>query len=167
MTIELKAIEAQIPKIGTINREVSKGIIQSSKLLQADYREIGRTFSRRNRPKVRSRRKSRFNVVVTASSPTIGYLNSGTGIYGPKRRKITIRPKRKGFLAFRSRYRAKSRPGVLKSGSGGSSGRFVYTRKPIKVRGIRPRNYQDVILSRRSIQIQVILFNSLVKGIKV
>jgi len=55
---------------------------------------------------------------------------------------------RKGFLAFQAGYLAKTHPGSFGSTPGGSFGPWVYSRKPIWVKGIRARNFLKMTAHR-------------------
>lgn len=80
-----------------------------------------------------------LNVSPTGEGAKIwGYVNSGT-------RPHIIRPKRAGgVLAFRGGFRAKTRPGRLSSGAGGSSGRMIFTRQ-VYHPGTEARNFDELI----------------------
>lgn len=66
-------------------------------------------------------RADAIGVTVSSSDRRIGYVNFGTPPH-------VIRPKTGGMLRFQTGYRAKSRPGSLKSSTGGKFG--PYTSQP-------------------------------------
>ena len=85
-----------------------------------------------------------FDSIKMTVSPTgdgtkiWGYVNSGT-------RPHIIRPKRRGgVLAFRGGVRAKTKPGRISSGAGGSSGATVFSRE-VRHPGTEPRNFDTLI----------------------
>lgn len=64
-------------------------------------------------------------------------LNQGT-------RGHRVEPKNKKALRFRSRYKAKTAPGLVGSGPGGGSGKFVFS-KGHWVKGIKARRWDKAI----------------------
>ena len=75
-----------------------------------------------------------------------GFVDEGTGLWGPKRAKYPIRPKRPGgVLVFQAGYRAKTIPGRIRSVSGGSFGETVYSRGVMHP-GIQPRHILATVL---------------------
>jgi hypothetical protein len=59
----------------------------------------------------------------------------------------TIAPKG-GFLRFQAGFTAKTTPGSLASGPGGSFGPYVFTRKPIEHPGTKPRGFSEAAKRR-------------------
>jgi hypothetical protein len=58
---------------------------------------------------------------IVTDNEVFGYVDAGTKAH-------TIRPRRAKTLAFKAVYRAKTKPGKLRSQHGGSSGPMVYSR---------------------------------------
>ena len=82
--------------------------------------------------------------MVDTDDEIYGYVSGGT-------RPHAIRPKRRGgVLAFKGKYRAKTRPGVLGSFAGGSSGDAVFT-QAVQHPGTQARNFDKLIFEKRKI----------------
>ena len=89
------------------------------------------------------------SVLVGTDSDIYGFVDKGTGLWGPKRSKYPIVPKGPGYpLKFRSGYKAKTAVGVLGSGGGGSFGPFVRAwavmHPGIKTRGFTAMIYKEI-----------------------
>ena len=89
------------------------------------------------------------SVIVGTDNPIYGFVDKGTGLWGPKRSKYPIRPKRPGYpLRFQSGYRAKTTPGVIGSGGGGPFGPTVRAwevmHPGIKTRGFTALIYREI-----------------------
>lgn len=151
--------ESKIPDPEKYRARKGVALSQIKKILEKEYSSIDRTFSPENKLDVEGRitgDRDGSRVVVTAKSHFIKFLNNGTGIYGPRKKLIKIRPGKKGFLSFQGR-KAKTRPGSLRSRSGGPQGKRVYTRKPVEIKGIRPRLFDENITDKSRGKIQKIL----------
>lgn len=105
------------------------------------------------KPKFNVRKTKRRGVVgltITTNDERVLFVWKGTGLYGPKKQAYDI-PKKSNknakTLRFQERYRAKTRPGRIPAGTGGSSGNFIM-RKRVKHPGIKPRK-TDVLIARR------------------
>jgi len=72
------------------------------------------------------------------------YVDEGTGLYGPSKRKYPIRPKRAKALAFPSVSAPKTRPGSLVSGAGSKGGKTVFA-KEVRHPGIKARDFTGQI----------------------
>ena len=104
----------------------------------------------------RPRFESSYDYTATTATATVGtdnaiygYVDRGTGLWGPKRAKYPIVPKGPGYpLKFRSGYKAKTAPGVIGSGGGGSFGPFVRAwgvmHPGIKTRGFTAMIYREI-----------------------
>jgi hypothetical protein len=76
-------------------------------------------------------------VLVGTNSEIYGYVNDGTKPHD-------IYPKRAKVLRFQGGYSAKTSPGVIGSGAGGSSGATVFSRG-VRHPGTKARNFDEVI----------------------
>ncbi len=91
-------------------------------------------------------------VVGTITNPymDVGWmLNDGTGIYGPHKRRITIRAKGGGWLKFPPRDKYKG-PGKFKSGVSGighlgrdNAGQMMVFAKVTHPKGIKPKRFVE------------------------
>lgn len=92
-----------------------------------------------NRPEIRvrpsgvSRQTAKVEIEVVPALP-FAYVDLGTPGHW-------IPVGHKGFLAFREGYLAKTIAGVFGSQRGGASGPWVFVRRPIWVKGIKPRHF--------------------------
>jgi HK97 gp10 family phage protein len=72
------------------------------------------------------------------------YVEEGTGVFGPKKQPIIIKPGAKGFLAWmtvqgnRIGQRGTSAGKVFKTKAGTQ---YAFTRKPVEIQGSRPQPY--------------------------
>lgn len=82
--------------------------------------------------------------LIGTDNTTYGYVNSGT-------RAHTIRPRGRR-LRFPSSYKAKTRPGSLRSGRGGKGGAPVFARA-VRHPGTKPRNFDVQIAARAQKQL--------------
>ena len=82
--------------------------------------------------------------LIGTSDTIYGYVNSGT-------RAHTIRPRGKR-LRFPSSYRAKTRPGSLRSGRGGKSGTLVFARA-VRHPGAKARHFDIQIAAKAQKQL--------------
>ena len=74
-------------------------------------------------------------IIFNTNGDIIRYLEEGTGIYGPKKQEIIIKPKNKKSLRWRV-------------GGLGSAGHDVFAKKVV-IKGIKPLYFIDKILSNR------------------
>ena len=91
---------------------------------------------------IREATPTSLSVLVGTDSEVYGYVDKGT-------RAHEIVPRRPGYLLrFRSRYQAKTSPGVLGSGAGGASGDWVRAMRVwhpgTKARGFTPMIFREI-----------------------
>lgn len=105
--------------------------------------------------------KPTFEIIPTRDGFIIGtedqifeYVDEGT-------RPHTIQIKNARVLRFRPGYRAKTRPGVIGSGSGGASGGFVYTNKPIQHPGTKARRFTQMVQRKAQNSLPVVVAQKL------
>ena len=105
-------------------------------------------------------------VSVGTDNDIYGFVDKGTGLWGPKRAKYEIKPKGPGYpLRFRSGYKAKTTPGVLGSGGGGPFGPTV-TAWSVMHPGIKTRGFTAMIFKQVSEIIQRRTMDRLHKAIR-
>lgn len=86
-----------------------------------------------------------MTVLLGTDDEIYGYLDRGTGLYGPSASMYPIVPKRPGYpLKFASGYTAKTTPGVIGSHAGGPFGDVVRT-MAVMHPGIRARDFTGMI----------------------
>ncbi len=97
------------------------------------------------------------SVNVTTTNKIYHFLNEGTGVYGPLKRPIVIRPVKAKVLRFFPNYKAKtsSHPRAIQAKAGGrnTSGKPVFAQEVI-VQGIKPRRFFDKIARRNEKRFQ-------------
>jgi len=120
-----------------------------------------------------------FTVTAGTTDTIYGYLDQGTGLYGPRARKYAIRPHGNYPLRFQSGYNAKtiSSSAVAARGSyasagpvqrargGGAFGPVVYAREVMHP-GIKPRNFTPAILAHLGAKTEEILDKQISKAMK-
>jgi len=80
------------------------------------------------------------SVTVATKDEIYRYVNDGTKAH-------IIRPKGGGVLSFQGGFTAKTSPGVIGSGAGGSSGAMVHTRV-VHHPGTKARKFDEAILRK-------------------
>lgn len=135
-------------------------------------KEIGRTFKARIGPDIRRllnrivsrwknrpsfeikfiRTKAAYGVWVRAKGKNAkiwNWVNRGTGLYGPRKRKYKIKPKKRATgrrkrttLAFQTGYKPKTSPGGHYKGPGKATGPWVFPGEVMHP-GIKPRKLEQ------------------------
>jgi hypothetical protein len=149
--MEIK-FEAILPEVqfrpDAFLKELDRSYKKLAGQLRRDVEATQANWKKKVKPKVKKTKGSSISYTVTIDSEVWHWLNSGTGLYGPKKKKYEIKAKNAPLLRFNTNYSAKSQPGVLKSsGSGKSSGPVVMTKKVMHP-GIRPRNWSLILRER-------------------
>jgi len=105
-----------------------------------------------------------FNVAITRSGKTVttsigtddeifGYVNSGTGLWGPRASKYPIVPRRPGYpLRFQAGYKAKTIPGRIWAQPGGAFGEWVHTMRVMHP-GIKPRRILETVMRKHEVSL--------------
>lgn len=105
---------------------------------KGDFEKTTATW--KNRPKFHIVRRPR-SWTVTTDDPRYRFVDKGT-------RPHLIRPKGNKPLAFAAQYQAKTKPRVIASRAGGSSGPTVFTRKPVHHPGTKAREFSATIFAK-------------------
>ena len=139
-----KAIAKEIED--TLDRETKPTLIEYHERIVAQWSG--------DKPGFKARKRVTRTGISVSVYPTGGegkdkwiWLTQGTGLYGPKKKEIKIKPKKPGgVLAFPSVYTPRTRAGAggQYKGSGKSSGPTVFA-KEVTIKGIRPRPFPKVI----------------------
>lgn len=145
---------AILPKHGLSERhvrnELKKSLEAEARIVKRELEKTTATWNTRVKfqTKVFFRGDGAF-LQVTTNNEVWGYLDRGTGMYGPKKRKYPIFPKRPGgMLRFQSGYSAKTKPGVLGSTGGGSFGNVVHAAS-VTHPGIKARHWTKAVEKAR------------------
>jgi hypothetical protein len=149
MELEFQAILPNTEfKPQVLLKELDKSYRKLAGQLRRDVEATQNNWKKKTKPKVKKTKGSSISYTVTIDSEVWHWLNSGTGLYGPKKKKYEIKAKNAPMLRFNTNYSPKSQPGVLKSsGPGISSGPVVMTKKVMHP-GIRPRNWSKILRDR-------------------
>lgn len=137
-TLRMKAIIPKKANFKAVMAEVEKEMKAIHKEVDKDFDSTVQTWD--NKPKwdrefKASSKQIRF-ATMTADQ-IYSYVSGGT-------RPHRILPRRGKTLAFPGTFRAKTSPGTIPSGAGGSSGATVYSRGVMHP-GSKPRNYPEQI----------------------
>lgn len=156
--IVAKAIKPSRFRSEAFTQAITAAANEAAKEIQKDFEATTKTWSHKPRfVKEVDVKTSPVQVLVGTDDEIYRYLDEGTGLYGPKRRKYPIfagiytgKSKAKA-LRFQwggpGSYRAKTRPGFIGSTGGGPSGpmvAFPYVMHP----GIKPRQF-DVTIQKK------------------
>jgi len=124
-----------------IDRAREKYLRELAAFIVAEHRKIVADWDTDVEFKVeffREGKTLKFRVVV--ENDVWNWVNFGTGLFGPRRRKIKIRPKRRGGrLRYLPIYNPHTTP-TRHGGSGTKSGDPVFARA-VEVKGIKPRRF--------------------------
>ena len=129
---------------------LAKAAKKAGKDIKKDFEATTKTWKHKVKFTVVSALDPNIEVLVGTDDEIYGYVNSGTGLWGPKHSKYPIfagiytGKSNKKALAFPASYKAKTRPRVIGSTGGGSSGPIVI-RPYVEHPGIKPREFDKVI----------------------
>lgn len=143
MPVKVKSVSARgqggrfiSPK--AVQRAVDEGYAKLAALTVEGFEKTTATWSTRPTFVIKVTRKG---FTVGTDSAVFGYVDEGT-------RPHRIMPKRPdGVLRFQSPFRAKTRPGSLQSGSGGSGPDTVYSRG-VNHPGSKARKFTEQVQKR-------------------
>jgi hypothetical protein len=138
------SFKAILPKafVNQFAKEFSKEMANMLNEVNADFQRTTRTWNH----------KPPFEIVLKRNAEgLVGSVTTDDKIYlwvdkGTKPHKI--RPKKGGWLVFRSQYRAKTRPTVIGSTPGGASGRTVAVQRPVNHPGTKARKFSKTIAKK-------------------
>jgi hypothetical protein len=105
-----------------------------------DFAETTRTWKTKPSFVLRKASAANLKAVVYTTNEIYFYVVRGT-------RAHPIAAKSGGMLRFRAGYRAKTRPGVIRSYSGGGFGRSIYARQ-VRHPGTKARDFDKAIANR-------------------
>jgi len=169
-----KAIKPARFKQEAFTRAITDAANKVAKDIEADFKATTKTWSRQPKfEKIVDTKTSPVQILVGTDDEIYGYLNEGTGLYGPKHQKYPIfagiytgKSKAKA-LKFQwggpGSYRAKTTPNVIGSGGGGPSGpmvAFPYVMHP----GVKPRNFDETIKKKWEPRFKRVMEQAMSKG---
>lgn len=138
--IRIKAITATIDQAGLNARKHKQAIILARDITAVaviqDFEQATRTWNH----------KPGFKITRDADSTSVGTDDEIFGYVDGGTRPHDIRPRGKR-LKFQGGFKAKTTPGSLRSGSGGSSGAFVFA-KVVHHPGTKARNFSKLVNER-------------------
>lgn len=143
--LHLEAITPKMPNYPDLFMLASRRAVDVVRVgIEDDLNKITRTWSTKVKWKTRiDTSGGNLAVEVSTTNAVFGYLEHGTGLYGPKHRAYPI-PKpgntKAKILRFQAGYKPKTKPGVLESGSGGPFGETVF-RHTVMHPGVEARNW--------------------------
>lgn len=124
MPIIFKEIQPKKFKSDAIYKALLEATRKTAANVVKDYAEGVKTWDHKVKFRVRAKvnPKGGASIEVDTDDEIYAYVHEGT-------RPHVIKPKRAKALRFQSGHTAKTRPGVIKSGSGGSFGPTVFSRR--------------------------------------
>jgi len=142
MKLEMKYFGPKGMKEDEVRMKVLNALRSQGTVIKSDFHSVTRTWNHQPRFETEihfSGTEPSLN--VTTNDKVFGFLDAGT-------RSHWVKPKRAGVLAFRSKYRSKTRPRIIGSTAGGGSGAMAFS-KGHRVSGIQKREFTKTIKSIR------------------
>ena len=125
-----------LPDQARLRRELNLVIGTSLRVMETDYRATFKTW--RHKPKVVKEKISPGDFIVRVEGDVWHFLNEGT-------RDHFVRPVRARALRFFRGGGPKTSPGIIRAGAGAPATEGPFFSKGHRVRGIRPRRFDEVI----------------------
>ena len=136
--IQIKAILPKKFNSAVFEKELSVEAEKISKDQQKDFELTTKTWSKPVKfERTVSSEPTRIVIFVGTDNKIYAYISKGT-------KRHYVAPVRAKALRFPKVYKAKSMPGVLASGGGGSSGGFAFSKGHF-VSGIKARKYDKLM----------------------
>jgi hypothetical protein len=144
MTLLIKQIKPGRLKVDAMRLELLNEMRKAGTAIRKDFEKTTKTWE--HKPKFTQ------EISLTGPGPTI-LVGTDDEIYGYVSRGTKPHPIFAGYytgksdkkvLAFGSKFKAKTRPGVIGSSSGGSSGKMVFT-PFVQHPGTKPRKFEEAI----------------------
>lgn len=134
-----------IPSSKDYLKVMQASALKTMKAAKRDYESTTRTWNHKPKFELVEQETSGDYLVATGTDDQrYGWIDDGTGIYGPQ--KQPIRPKRSKYLRFRVGGRLKTRTGVIGSSPGTEHTQWVTV---TEVKGIPSRKFTPTIQKRR------------------
>lgn len=119
---------------------IKSALDKVAKDIKADYKATMQTWKKQKTEPIVANQGEEARLIYV-NNKIYGYVDLGT-------RPHVIRPKTARRLAFRSGFTAKTQPGVIGSGPGGSFGSYRFA-KSVRHPGIRARKFSATIAKKR------------------
>jgi len=161
MNIRLVAIvpKGKLVDLPMLDRELKGAVNHGLNIINDDFQKTTATWRHNVAFKIDRAHSTGAALVgaVTTRDTIYGYVDQGT-------RPHIIRPRRARVLRFRGSHRAKTRPGIISSSAGGSSGPFV-TARVVHHPGTAARNFAKTIEKRRERNMRTLLRAAFLKSL--
>lgn len=151
-----------------LTQAIEKAVQKSAALIQRDLQSTTKTWKRKPKFTVTvDQSGGNYSVVAGTDDAIYGYIDGGTGKYGPKGRAYVIRPKKRGgILRFRKGFGAKTRPGIIGSTAGVVAGGDWVSKRQVIHPGIKARKFTTTIQKRRQVTVQQEISQSIAKALR-
>ena len=131
-------------------KAAQKATLKTGQLAKQDYESTQRTWRGKAKFSLdEDTVNGNYHVVVGTSDKKYGWIDEGTGIYGPRHQ--TIKPKRSKYFTFRVGGQLKTRPDIIGSEPGSPHTKWVRVRE---IKGIPSRRFTIVIAKRRQVTLR-------------
>ena len=148
MVVVMKSIKPKRLKVKAMRLELLNAMRKSGTVIQKDFEETTATWKHKVKfETLVSLKQPGPTILVSTNDEIDGYVNEGTKAHDIWAGYYTGKSKHK-VLVFPSGFTAKTTPGRLKSGSGGSSGELVYT-PYVRHKGSKARKFDALIKKKR------------------
>ena len=140
-----KVIRPDVLKSDSVRSEVRKAMHNMGIKVKATFRDITSNWKEENQPKYNFETKSLthsivLTVYISGNVKVFDYVSRGTDPH-------VILPVNSPRLFFKTGYKAKTQPGSLVSGAGGSSGPTVAARA-VNHPGTAPREFEEQVADK-------------------
>ena len=156
--VVVKEIKPQRLNEQALRNEIAKGLQKVARGMEADFKATTATWKHKVKfTKTVDTKAAPVQILVGTDDEIYTYVNSGTGLWGPKHAKYPIfagiytGKSNKKALSFQwggpGSYKAKTRPGHIGSSPGGPTGpmvAFPFVEHP----GIKPRKF-DIVIQKK------------------
>lgn len=139
-TVRLERFGGKSNSANVARAAIKNALDKTARSVKGDFAATQQTWKKQKTEPI-IRNEGEDTRVIYVPNKIYGYVDLGT-------RPHEIRPKTARRLAFRSGFVAKTSPGVVGSGAGGSFGGFVYAKR-VRHPGIKPRLFSKTIAQRR------------------
>jgi len=128
-------------------KAMEKAVLKTMQLAQKDYESTQRTWKGKAKFKLTEDRiNGNYRVTTGTNNKRYGWIDEGTGIYGPKHQ--VIKPKRSKYFTFPVGGQLKTRPDIIGSEPGSPHTKWVRVQQ---IKGIPSRRFTIVIGKRRQV----------------
>ena len=148
MVVVMKSIKPQKLKIDKMRLELLNAMRKSGTVIQKDFEQTTATWKHKVKfETLVSLKQPGPTILVDTDDEIYRYVNEGTKAHDIWAGYYTGKSKHK-VLVFPSGFTAKTTPGSLRSGPGGSSGKLVHT-PYVRHKGSKARSFDAMIKKKR------------------